>query len=109
MKIKRDFVTNSSSCSYVVCIPNITKFLEKLESKIEISEETRNIFKCSRDFIYFGEEFDYDEFQKIHEVVEELGHVLAFNEMGPENCPEYINIAWNKDLVEKIKKILGEK
>ena len=107
MKIKQDFVTNSSSCSYIVCIPNIKKFLEQLENKIEISDETRNIFLHSGEFIYFGEEFDYDEFQKIHDVVEELGYVLSFNETGPENCPEYINIAGNKKLVEKIKKIIG--
>jgi len=37
-----------------------------------------------------------------------LGYVLMFNEMGPENCPEYINIG-SKKLVDKIKKILGDK
>jgi hypothetical protein len=108
MKVKNDFVTNSSSCSYIVCIPNMKKFLEKLESKIEISEEARDLFLDSGEFIYFGEEFDYDEFQKIHDVVEELGYVLGYNERGPENSPEYINVVGNISLIKQVKKILGE-
>ena len=107
--MKNDFVTNSSSCSYIVCIPDKKKFLKQLEEKIPLSEDARRIILSGNEFIYFGEEFDYDEFQNIHNVVEELGYVLAFDEMGPENCPEYINIAWNKKLVEQITKILGDK
>ena len=108
MKIKQDFVTNSSSTSYIVCIPNIHDFLEKVEKKIKLTEEIKHIFFM--EYIHFPNDSqrDYDNFEKIHTVIDNLGYILAFDEMGPENEPRYINIAFRPEQVEKLKRILGE-
>ena len=110
MKVKSDFVTNSSSCSYIVCIPNMDKFLKELSEKIEIPETFIDSFREGGFYIYFGEEYEHEpEFEEMHAIVESLGYVLEFDECGPDNSPRYLNVAYDKNRVNQLKKILGVK
>ena len=49
MKIKEDFVTNSSSCSYIVCIPDMESFLEELESVTDVPLQISDCFRRGSD------------------------------------------------------------
>lgn len=106
MKIKEDFVTNSSSCSYIVCIPDMESFLEELESVTDVPLQISDCFRRGNEYIWFGSDL-YDDFYKIHDAVEQLGYVIGFDEHGPENEPQYINIASNENTVKKLVKILN--
>ena len=113
MKIKNDFVTNSSSTSYIVCIPDMNFFISQVEEHIKLSDRVKQILQLSinSEYIYLNEDKDEDddlrEFWKIHKVADKLGYVLMFNENGPDNYPEYINVGC-KDIMKKIKKIVEE-
>jgi len=108
MKIKRDFVTNSSSCSYIVCIPDIELFIKKIEEKNKISDEIKEQIRNRYGYMFFGDDYDsYHEFyEKIHSVAKDEGYVIMFNENGPENEPGYMNIAFDRKQIEKIKRAL---
>jgi len=115
MKIKNDFVTNSSSCSYIVCIPNMNKFLKDLSEKIEIPYKFVDAFRNSKMYIDFDldecdDEFDqmYNMFGKMHDIIAKMGYIIEFDEWGPDNAPRYINIAHDKDQINNLKKILKE-
>ena len=117
MKIKNDFVTNSSSCSYIVCIPDMNKFIKELSKKIEVPEKFIDKFRRNHEYINFGYDYEddesgystYDKFNEMHAVVEDLGYVIMFDEGGPENQPTYLNIAYCSKRINQLKKILGEK
>ncbi len=108
MKIKRDFVTNSSSCSYIVCIPDVELFIKKIEEKNKISDEIKEQIRNRYGYMFFGDDYDsYNEFfEKIHKIAEDEGYVIMFNENGPENEPQYMNIAFDKNQIQKIKRAL---
>lgn len=110
MKIKRDFVTNSSSCSYIVCIPDVELFIKKIEEKNIISEEIKESIRnrYGYGYMFFGDDYDsYNEFfEKIHKIAEDEGYVIMFNENGPDNKPGYMNIAFDKNQIQKIKRAL---
>lgn len=115
MKVKSDFVTNSSSCSYIVCIPDMDKFLKELSEKIEIPEKFVDEFRRNHEYICFGDEDDesgvsvYDKFHEMNNVVDNLGYIIMFDEGGPENTPMYLNIAYCSKRIKQLKKILGAK
>ncbi len=110
MKIKRDFVTNSSSCSYIVCIPDVEMFIKKIEEKNKISDEIKEQIRNRYGYIFFGTDYNsYLEFyEKIHKVAVDEGYVIMFDENGPDNEPAYMNIAFDKKQIEKLKNALKD-
>jgi len=108
VKIKRDFVTNSSSCSYIVCIPDVEIFIDKIEEKNEISNDVKNQIRNNYGYMFFGEDFYEEFYKKIHTIAENEGYIIMFNENGPDNNPQYMNIAFNKKQIEKLKKVLKD-
>jgi len=109
MKIKKDFVTNSSSCSFIVCIPNMEKFIEKYEKIHKLTFEIKKILRESSnsDLIDFDpeEKFEISDFFEFHNLVEKLGYVLFEDYSGRENRPRYLNVGYS---IDKIKKIISE-
>ena len=108
MKLKYDFITNSSSCSYIVCIPDMHDFVKELHIRYPISNYLKHMFLNSHQYISFQEEdISYAQFHEMNEVIDKMGYVLMFDETAPENQMKYMNIASNEKQIEKIKKILG--
>lgn len=110
MKQKQDFVTNSSSCSYIVCIPDIDKCLKELKEKIEVTEFIENAFINSKYHgnIYFGEYgISNETFNEIVNTLEK--YIIFYIDSGSEDVMEFLNISYNDENKNKLNKILGEK
>jgi len=107
MKIKQDFVINSSSCSYIVCIPDPRKLVIKLKEVFEDSDSEIIINRFYNNYGYINfYDIKFEDWQKIHKVMVDAGYVIMFDENGPENEPRYLNIAFDKTQINKLKKIL---
>ncbi len=109
MKTRDDFVTNSSSQSYIVCIPNMEEFLKEIETFYEIPSNIRSCLKRQslKENIQF-DEIPFEDFEEFNRFVNGSKYIISYLDSGPENFTQYINIANNKTKVEKIKKILKE-
>jgi hypothetical protein len=108
MKIKNDFVTNSSSCSYIVCIPDPKNLVERLESVMDLPSKFSEVFLNGIEEFYFGEMYEedhYREWQEMNRFLNDWGYVLAFLDHGPENTPIYINVAEYADKINQIFKM----
>lgn len=106
MKVKYDFVTNSSSCSYIICIPleNIKEVVDIIRKKHpDIPNNLLDQFYANS-VIYFGDRY-YETFFEIHKIITDMNYVLKSMDMGPENEPIYYNVGETK-ILDKIKKIL---
>jgi len=107
MKIKLDFITNSSSCSYIVCIPDTELFIKKIEDKYDISDQIKELIRNRYGYMYFGQNDEtIKSFGKINKIAENEGYIIMFDENGPANEPQFINIAYDKDQINKLKRIL---
>jgi hypothetical protein len=108
MKIRNGFVSNSSSSSFVICLPddfdidlfNIEEKINKLDDYDELSIDSikETILRLIEDEELYQEECDGDEFYALTDIFED--YIIARMESGSDNGQ--IVIADNKS----IKKIL---
>jgi len=113
MRIKVDYVTNSSSTCYVVCIPQDKKWiLENLPTFDEYYEEDepasdKDELSCEVENLLRGETIWEEEagewFRELVELCEKNGFIIASFEVGSERG-QITNIT-EKDF-DKIKEIL---
>ena len=123
MKIKRDFVTNSSSCSYLVYIPDnfdIKKAIEENQDLIdkELSKEwvaeefLEDEFKSEiiynhSTLIKSGETnaYPFEPYSVLSDIYSKNGFMIQFIEQGGENEDSFminINSTSCKNQIEKI-------
>jgi hypothetical protein len=98
MKIKRDFVTNSSSCSYLVFIPDgfeIDKFLHLIEES-SIEELVENDW-------YDSEEFKCKE-DVLNKVKEKINDLQQYGSIHQDDGVYYII----GEIFRKLDLVLGE-
>ncbi len=122
MKVKSDFITNSSSTSYVICLPDkITdELLEKLFEKVidngddelndedqlleERKDEIKNWIKCLEAGKELWREEDPSIFDSLTKLAEEQDWIIDEKDTSSE--AGQITALSKKDL-EKIKRIKG--
>lgn len=136
MKIKSDFVTNSSSTSYIIYLPENFDILAAAKEKVpqvldwlDNSEESKMLLKdlieevktnseIYMDVYDWKNKYENAEFKKsVHHVfsvfstiVRELGLIVDGIDTGPDYIQVYINVGSSKakEKIKKIKSITGE-
>lgn len=105
MKIKNDFVTNSSSCSYIVCIPDPVECVQRLEELMDLPKSWGDSITDNGDEIWFNMdgENSYELFQDMNGILHDFGYVLHHLDFGPDNQPMYINVS---NYLKKINNIV---
>ena len=108
MKIKQDFVTNSSSCSYIVCIPDVELFIKQIEKCYELTDDLKEIIRNSYGYMSFRDDIISlkDFYDNIFEIANNEGYIIAFDENGSENIPRFLNILFDQKQIDKVKKVL---
>jgi len=132
MRIKQDFITNSSSMAYVVFVPsgiNMGQFIS-IQERVqpitgrfgaEVSHElVLQIMQEIQGSTHFYRDDDYivtpeverewekycDAYDHAIDVLDQAGFMVYYDEGGPENCPCVTNLGANKEFVKKISKTL---
>jgi len=124
MKIKQDFVTNSSSMSYVVIFPgtinpdemlSITEHLGIMKNSTADIELVKKILYAIQGSVLwiardeYEEELIYNEvntsFRYAVKVMEECELPIQHIDSGPDNMPHVYNLG-SKENVKKIEKLL---
>ena len=131
MKIKRSFVTNSSSCSYLTYIPKgsidknqlwVEKIINvKVKNMIEYLERGNNLYSSKGYDEYENEElndpnnmeiFGEKDFNLVLKILESLNFPLYFDEDGSDGVFKLENIAdskFGKQIRKFIEKELEKK
>jgi hypothetical protein len=107
MKLKHDFVTNSSSCSYIVCIPDMEKAIKQICERIELTDDEINMLTSHKSGYIIFQDY-YDDFHEIIEILEDLGYPVMFEECGPDNDCRMLNIAYNREMRVKIRNVMRD-
>ena len=134
MKIKSDFVTNSSSTSYIIYLPENFDVLAAVQEKkpelfdwlsseknkillkdiIEKVKKDSEIMMDAYDWVrsnpsYSGQDC-YEVFNVFYRIVSELGLIIDGIDTGPDDIQVYINIGSSeaKEKIRNIKSIVGE-
>ncbi len=134
MKIKSDFVTNSSSTSYIIYLPENFDVLNAIKEKKpelldRLSSEKNKLFlndvieKAKKDSEVLMDSYDwvasnplytgkdcYEVFDVFHMIISELGLIVDGIDTGPDDIQIYINVGSSKakEKIKKIKSITGE-
>ncbi len=132
MKIKSDFVTNSSSTSYIIYLPENFDVLTAVEEKVpqvldwlgdneeskmllkDLIEEAQTSSEIYMDVYNWRGKYKNVDFQNVFGVfstiVRELGLIIDGIDTGPDDIQVYINIgsSQTKEKIRNIKTIVGE-
>jgi len=103
MKIKNDFVTNSSSCSYVFCFPKNFNIREYITQKLGPEDvEDEELLSAIDELIESNQLIQYDNYSTYSNMVELLKdfQIAAFDS-APDTGE--IQILYLEDIVNKVK------
>lgn len=125
MKQRFDFVTNSSSTSYIIYLPENLDLISKIKEKnpdflsyfnndqervmfediIKKAKEEDTLYLDSYDWVQYNSVDYYSVFCLFESMVRDLGLIIGGIDTGPDDIKTFVNIANNKvqDSISKIK------
>lgn len=111
MKVRSGFVSNSSSSSYIVAVPEEESFddidLTKLpEDEKSIVKNILNRIKRSENSYFHYDNDEYELVEDAIQVLSKMGYILNFIEEGPEETHVFYNVLTGEPR-KIINKILG--